>query len=156
MEEDGGSVTHDVEARLAALEGKDGGAVAHDVEARLEALKLVKDWSTALLVVQSGAIAVMGGLIEKRPPSGWLLGVVVAVFCTLILSIYLGAICVIGTIPYIAQHLPGSPTSDIYEGRGGLVRGGRPSPTLGTYCIWQSRLFLWSLILFALFVIGRT
>lgn len=126
------------------------------VEVRMEALKLVKDWSTALLVVQSAAIGVVGSLIEKHPPDGWPLAIVVVMFFTLILSIYLGAVCVIGTIPYIAQNLPDKGKCDIYEERGGLKdRKGRQNPKLGTFCIWQSRLFLASLVLFALFTILR-
>ena len=127
-----------------------------NVEVRLETLKLIKDWSTALLVVQSAAIGVVGSLIEKRPPSGIQFWIVIALFLTLILSIYLGAVCVIGTIPYIAQNLPKRPECNIYEERGGLAsRRGRPRATLGAFCIWQANLFLLSLILFALFAVWR-
>lgn len=33
---------------------------------QLEAFKLLKEWSTALVVVQSGAIAVIGALLKER------------------------------------------------------------------------------------------
>src|SRR2546423_1956195 len=126
------------------------------VEARLEALRLIKDWSVALLVVQSGAIGVVGTLIEKHPPTGILFWIVICLFASLIASIYIGAICVIGTIPYIAQNLPTNPDCDIYKQRGGLAsRRGRPRATLGAFCIWQANLFLFSLILFAAFAVLR-
>lgn len=127
------------------------------IEAKLEALKLIKDWSTALLVVQSAAIGVVGTLVEKHPPSGSGLWLVIALFASLILSIYIGGVCVNGTIPYIAQNLPNNPTCDIYTERGGLrSRRGQLRATLGSFCMWQARLFVISLILFAVFVVSRT
>jgi len=123
-----------------------------ETEVRLEALKLVKDWSTGLLFVQSAAIGVVGALCEKHSPHGWLLGLTVALFASLVSSIYLGAVCVVGTLPAIAQRLPENPGCDIYAERGGLRRGFRP--TLGKYCLWQAQLFILSLILFAVFAIG--
>jgi len=119
---------------------------AEKISARLEALKLVKDWSSGLVVVQSGAVAVIGALL-KSVPSGWSFWLVIALLASLILSIWMGAVSVAGTIPYIVQKLPGDPDLDIYAQQGGM--GG---PKLGTQCLCQSGLFILSLILFGVFI----
>jgi len=117
----------------------------------LEALKLVKDWSSGLIVVQSAAIGVIGTFL-KQPPTG-MYGVLTASLLTsLISSIVVGAVWVVGAIPYIAQELPSllqsNPKFSIYAQRGGK-KGDR---TLGTMCEIQIFLFVSSLILFSLFV----
>ena len=127
----------------------------HEIEVRLAALKLIRDWSTGLLVIQSAAIGVVGTFLAT-PVKGWLLCLVAALFATLITSIYVGAVCVVGTIPYIAQSLVTNPGCNIYEQRGGLAPLDRKQrATLGMFCIWQANLFIVSLILFAVFAIYR-
>jgi hypothetical protein len=101
---------------------------AEKITARLEALKLVKEWSSGLVVVQSGAIAVIGAVF-KTVPTGWSLALVIVLLVTLISSIYVGAVAVAGTVPYIVQSLPTNPDGDIYEQTGGM--GG---PALGSLC----------------------
>lgn len=126
----------------------------HDTSNYLEALKLVKDFSNGLVVVQSAAIGVIGTLL-KQPPSGWHLIVTISLLLSIIYSIWVGAVWISGTIPYIVQNLPSKLVSkqsknevfDIYSERGGV--GG---PALGTQCQLQSNLFILSLALFALFI----
>src|SRR5947209_5146856 len=110
--------------------------------ARLEALKLVKEWSTGLIVVQSGAIAVIGAFLQNVP-TGWRLILVIALLASLIASIYIGAVALLGTIPYIAQNIPKHPEQDIYYWEGGLekTRFSLGNLRLGSMCLWQSRLF---------------
>lgn len=125
--------------------------MTEEVEVRMEALKLVKEFSVALIVLQTAAIGVAGSLLEKHPPAGWSLGLTAAMFAAFLVSIYIGAVCVIGTIPAIAQKLPASPGRDIYSMTGGL--GGESRWTLGRFCLWQAHLFMLSLVLFILFVL---
>lgn len=69
-----------------------------------EALKLLKEWSTALVLVQTGAMAVLGGIIKDGIAANqkpWL----AASFVCFLVSI-LGAAHVIGAIPKIVQNLP--------------------------------------------------
>jgi hypothetical protein len=69
-----------------------------------EALKLLKEWSTALVVIQTGAMAVLGGLVKdgvKPDAFPWL---VTSLIC-FILSILVAA-HVIGAMPPIMQKLP--------------------------------------------------
>ncbi len=128
------------------------------ISVRMEALKLIKDWSAGLIVVQSGAIAVVGAFLQTVP-SGWRLVLVVILLLSLIASIYIGAVAVIGTIPSIAQTLPEKPDCDIYACVGKLQRsyfGARwANRKLGDLCMLQARLFTLSLILFAIFAVSR-
>ncbi|MDQ3816443.1 MAG: hypothetical protein M3362_01980 [Acidobacteriota bacterium] len=128
------------------------------ISVRLEALKLIKDWSAGLIVVQSGAIAVVGAFLQTVP-SGWRLGLVIILLLSLITSIYIGAVAVIGTIPYIAQTLPEKPECDIYACAGGLEKAyvgkGLTNRNLGQLCLLQARLFTLSLVLFAIFAVSR-
>jgi hypothetical protein len=125
---------------------------SHPVTNHLEALKLVRDWSSGLILVQSAAIGVVGTLL-RQPTTGWYGILTALLLVSLVGSIWVGAVWVVGTIPYIAEKLPtllqaGSQLS-IYDQKGGL-KGEHPS--LGTQCRLQIRLFLMSLILFGLFV----
>jgi hypothetical protein len=127
-----------------------------NIAVRVEALKLVKDWSAGLIVVQSGAIAVIGALL-KTVPTGGLLILVILLFTSLIASIYIGAVAVNGTIPYIVQILPTQKNCDIYAQKGGLKsKSGLTHFTLGKLCLLQARIFIVSLILFAVFAIWRS
>lgn len=70
----------------------------------LEAIKLLKEWSTALVVIQTGALAVLGGLVKDgnvTNPTSWL-----ASSLGFFLASILVAAHVIGAIPLIVQHLP--------------------------------------------------
>lgn len=123
-----------------------------DIQVRLEALKLIKDWSAGLIVVQSGAIAVVGALL-KAVPTGLNLALVLALLLLLIASIYMGAVSVIGTVPYIVQNLPKDPQCDIYAQSGGIAKGPLGTLTLGRLCLLQAHLFVGSLLLFGLFAV---
>jgi hypothetical protein len=117
----------------------------------LEALKLVKDWSSGLIIVQSAAIGVIGTFLKQPPAGGY--GVLTALLLiSLISSIVVGAVWVVGAIPNIAQELPSllqsNPKLSIYKQRGGK-KGDR---MLGTNCDIQHSLFVVSLIFFSLFV----
>ena len=130
------------------------------VEVKLEALKLIKDWSSGLLVVESAAIGVVGSLLANTHPSGAILALVVALFISLTFSIYIGAVCAIGMIPAIAQKLTQTvaedPDYDNYKQSGDLPTKWPWLPkTLGSACFLQSRLFVLSLILFAVFTVFR-
>jgi hypothetical protein len=124
----------------------------------LEALKLVKDWSSGLVVVQSAAIGVVGSLL-KQPPSDCLhLIITMVLLGTLIFSIWLGAVGVSGTVPYIAQNLSSLQAKanaqnkdlDIYAQKGGIAS----DPDLGMQCRLQSYSFIFSLFLFAVFILS--
>lgn len=71
---------------------------------QLEAFKLLKEWSTALVVVQSGAIAVIGALLKESNT------VIELPYFGLSLICFVGSILVsahvVGTIPYNVQRLP--------------------------------------------------
>lgn len=118
----------------------------------LEALKLVRDWSSGLILVESAAIGVVGTLL-RQSPTGWYGLLTALLLVSLVGSIWVGAVWVVGTIPSIAEKLPmllqAEPHLSIYEQKGGL-KGEHPS--LGTECRLQIRLFLLSLVLFGLFV----
>ncbi|MBW4529447.1 MAG: hypothetical protein KME02_02045 [Aphanothece saxicola GSE-SYN-MK-01-06B] len=118
----------------------------------LEALKLVRDWSSGLIIVESAAIGVIGSLL-RQSPTGWYGLLTALLLVSLVGSIWVGAVWVVGTIPSIAEKLPTllqvEPQLSIYEQKGGL-KGEHPS--LGTQCRLQIRLFLLSLVLFSLFV----
>lgn len=87
---------------------------AEQIAARLEALKLVKEWSSGLVVIQTAAIGVVGGLF-KSVPIGPALYLLIALLASLTLSVCTGAVSVMGTIPYIVENLPGDPDKDIYD-----------------------------------------
>ncbi|MFH1303548.1 MAG: hypothetical protein ABIK07_21040, partial [Planctomycetota bacterium] len=116
---------------------------------RIEALKLVREWSTGLIVIQSSAIAIVGALLNETP-AGWYLFLVAALLVSLVISIWFGAVSVVGTIPYITQNLPENPASDIYSQRGGIGK-----LTLGQQCMLQGYLFVFSLALFSLTLVMR-
>jgi hypothetical protein len=124
----------------------------------LEALKLIKDWSSGLVVVQSAAIGVIGSLL-KQPPSGLFLLLTACLLFSLIFSIWVGAVWVNGTIPYIVQQLPAllsrDPDLDIYQQTGGETdrKGNTRGLKLGEQCSLQSRFFVFSLVLLAVFII---
>jgi hypothetical protein len=128
--------------------------VDRQITVRVEALKLVKDWNAALIVVQSGLIAVVGGLLKADPPAKlrWLTGALLAM---LIASIYIGAVVVSGTVPYVVQMLADRPRCDIYAQTGGIAKGWLAKTTLGRLCLLQAHLFVASLGLFAWFVLAR-
>lgn len=71
---------------------------------QFEAFKLLKEWSTALVVVQSGAIAVLGGMLKETNQGDhfpWLAVSLAGFLCSILISAN-----VIGAIPYIVQRLP--------------------------------------------------
>jgi hypothetical protein len=69
-----------------------------------EALKLLKEWSTALVVIQTGAIAVLGGLVKDGKILGSFSWLTTSLVC--FLASILIAANVIGAIPPIVQKLP--------------------------------------------------
>ena len=124
------------------------------MQSRLEALKLVKEWSNALVIVQSGAIAVIGALLPRLGSNTPILIVVAFLFITMISGIVVGVNFVMGTIPYIVQNVSSKKNWDIYEQCGG-IRSDKfkfSKENLGKYCLWQSNFFIASLILFAVLV----
>jgi len=68
-----------------------------------EALKLLKEWSTALVVVQTGTLALLGSLLQagKVRESTWL---AVALACFVVSMLF--AANVLGAIPGLVQDLP--------------------------------------------------
>ena len=136
-----------------------------DIFYKLEALKLIKEWSKGLIVIQSAAIVVVGSLLQNKPPTLIPLLIVIALFFFLIASIYMGAVSIIGTIPYIVQNLPQQhiiqnlpqqPELDIYERKGGLKLKHwlfLEEKNLGKQCMFQANFFSISLVLFAVFMI---
>jgi len=133
-------------------------AINLDTSTHMEALKLVREWSSGLVLVQSGALAVMGALLKQRP-EGWHLLITILLIITLVFSIWVGAVWVSGTIPSIAQRLPhllaNNPGLDIYSESGGLLRRRLfySNSRLGDECQLQSVSFMLSLLLFALFIL---
>jgi hypothetical protein len=69
-----------------------------------EALKLLKEWSTALVVIQTGAMAVLGGLVKDGVNTDAFPWLVTSLVCFLV-SILVAA-HVTGAIPPIMQKLP--------------------------------------------------
>jgi hypothetical protein len=134
-------------------------AAPPDTAHHLEALKLVKEWSQGLVLVQSAAIGVIGALL-KQPPSGWHLLVTLLLLACLVFSIWVGAVGVSGTVPSIAQRLPTllarDPHLDIYAQKGGLTGAANKvlGKSLGDQCIQQSNSFILSLVLFSLFILS--
>jgi hypothetical protein len=129
----------------------------HQINSRIEALKLIKEWSAGMIVVQSGAIAVVGAMLGTVP-TWFALALVIYLLLVLVASIYVGAVAVVGTIPFITQSIPDDPTCDVYSRRGGLknYRVELAALSLGDQCILQSNLFVLSLIIFSLFVVCRS
>jgi hypothetical protein len=133
-------------------------AAPPDTAHHLEALRLVKEWSQGLVVVQSAAIGVIGALL-KQPPTGLQLLVTILLLLSLVFSIWVGAVGVSGTVPFIAQRLPmlltQDPHLDIYAQKGGLTGAGKKAlgSSLGDQCVMQSRSFMLSLMLFSLFIL---
>jgi hypothetical protein len=69
-----------------------------------EAIRLLKEWSTAIVVVQSGALAVIGGLIKDGSfNSAEVVWLIISV-CSFIISIVFAA-NVIGALPLIVEEL---------------------------------------------------
>jgi len=69
----------------------------------LEALKLLKDWSSTLLVLQTGILAAIGGFIDKdKIKRGNRLIITSMLFFS---ASILMALHVIGTIPWSTQKL---------------------------------------------------
>lgn len=134
-------------------------AAPPDTAHHLEALKLVKEWSQGLVLVQSAAIGVIGALL-KQPPSGVHLLLTILLLACLVFSIWVGAVWVSGTVPSIAQRLPAllaqNPDLDIYRQKGGLTGAGKKvlGQTLGDQCMLQSNSFIVSLVLFSLFILS--
>jgi hypothetical protein len=69
-----------------------------------EALKLLKEWSTALVVIQTGAMAVLGGLLKNGSVGEAKIWLAISLAC--FLASILVAANVIGAIPPIVQKLP--------------------------------------------------
>lgn len=68
-----------------------------------ECLKLLKEWSTGLVFVQTGAIAVFGGLVQKDGfQSNWMFGI--SLICFLLSIVF--AANVVGGIAFRMQYLP--------------------------------------------------
>jgi hypothetical protein len=75
-----------------------------NMELHIEALKLLKEWSTSLVLVQCGALAVIGGIIRNPIDSNNRKWLSISAVCFL-LSIISSA-SVVGAIPYIVEKLP--------------------------------------------------
>ncbi len=68
----------------------------------------------------------------------------------------MGAVSVVGTIPYIVQNLPNDPQEDIYKKKGGLKYKKFlfiKEKNLGDQCTLQANLFIISLIFLVIFMI---
>lgn len=125
--------------------------ITRQINVRLEALKQVRDYGASLVAIQSGFVAVIGLLLKTSSNSGSIyLGVL---FAVLIVSIYVGAVVVAGTVPHIVQKIADNPGCDIYEQTGGIPKGKLAEKSLGKLCLLQAHLFTGVLVLFAGFVL---
>lgn len=125
--------------------------IARKINVRLEALKQIRDYGASLVVIQSGFIAVIGLLLKTSSASGSIyLGIL---FAVLIVSVYVGAVAVAGTVPHIVQNIANQPDCDIYEQTGGIPKGWLATKPLGKLCLLQAHLFVGVLALFAVFVL---
>lgn len=111
-----------------------------------EALKLLKEWSTALVVIQTGAMAVLGGLVKNGVKADAFPWLVTSLVCFLV-SILVAA-HVIGAIPPIMQKLP-----ELVERYGDIYK----MPNFFRIPIWvlafsEHILFIVGLVSFGLFV----
>ena len=87
----------------------------HKIQPYFEALNLLKQWSTALVVTQTGAMAVLGGLLKNTSgltAQPWLATCIVSFLASILV-----AANVIGAIPPIVQKLPAlvEEYNDIYK-----------------------------------------
>ncbi|MCK9377557.1 MAG: hypothetical protein M0P73_15570 [Syntrophobacterales bacterium] len=82
---------------------------------QFEAIKLLKEWSTALVVIQSGALAIIGNILKNGDTVNHLNWIFVSMVS--FLASILVAVNVIGAIPPIVQRLPKLVEScdDIYK-----------------------------------------
>ena len=125
--------------------------IARQINVRLEALKQIRDYSTSLVVIQSGFVGASGLLLKTSSVSESIyLGILLT---ALIISIYFGAVVVAGTVPHIVQKIVDYPHCDIYEQTGGIPKGWLATQTLGKLCLWQAHLFVGVLALFAVYVL---
>jgi hypothetical protein len=128
--------------------------IARHISVRIDALKLIKDYSAAIVVVQTALIAVIGAMLRLPAPS-WLNALAIVLLATLIGSIYVGAVTIAGTVPYIVQTLADNPRCSIYDQAGGIRRGWLAKRPLGALCLLQAHLFVAGLLLFAWFALSR-
>ena len=112
----------------------------------LAAIGLLKDWSNCLLVVQSGALGVIGAMVKDSRTTK---ARVLALFSV---SFFVLSICaaanLIGSLPYLAQAA--DTIKDIYREAGNLDIGIRQNATA------QVVLFVAGLIMFLCFTWART
>jgi hypothetical protein len=112
----------------------------------LVAIGLLKDWSNCLLVVQSGALGIIGAMVkDSRTTKARLLALVSVSF--FVLSICAAA-NLIGSLPYLAQAADS--IKDIYLEEGNLNIPIRHNATA------QVILFILGLIAFLCFTWART
>lgn len=85
------------------------------IQPYLEALKLLKEWSSTLLVLQTGILAAIGGFIDKDKIKKGNRLIITSMF--FFSASILMALHVIGTIPWSAQKLPElvAKYKDIYQ-----------------------------------------
>lgn len=84
-------------------------------QSQFEAIKLLKEWSTALVVIQSGALAIIGNILKNGDNVdhfSWIFASMVSFLASILV-----AANVIGGIPPIVQRLPKLVDScdDIYK-----------------------------------------
>ncbi|HEV8718153.1 MAG TPA: hypothetical protein VGX03_35725 [Candidatus Binatia bacterium] len=112
----------------------------------LAALDLLKDWSNSLLVVQSGALAVIGALVKESRSRKTRLFALCSVAC-FVISICAAA-NLLGSLPYLAQKA--DVVSSIYREEGNLNIPISYSATA------QVIFFVCGLVAFILFAWSRT
>ena len=152
---------------------------------KIEALKAIKQWSHALIIIQTSGLAVIaailtrGGMISECHEKITSIRVMLLMLLvsTLMYSMSVGIICVYGAVPHVMQKICNNAYIDIYSVRSGLkiiemknvpvlihVRDffmkvmymGLRDKSLGEVCIWQSITFSISLLLFVLFIISES
>lgn len=118
----------------------------------LEALKFLKDWSSWVAAVETGAIAVIGTMVKDiKPPDHMpLLAKIFATTATLgFLISLLGAGYLLLGLPGIAQRLPPAADRDIFSMRA----GGGTGKTLVFWARWELIAAGGGMLSFGLFVL---
>jgi hypothetical protein len=119
-----------------------------DHDLALEALSFLKDWSSGLVIVESGIISVTGAMLKgtRRGPAR---SAALVSFLAFIISI-VAAANVLGSLPGIAEDLGGHVGQSIYDQPANLLF------TLRTNCTVEAVLFLAGLASFMVFAWLRT
>ncbi len=114
-----------------------------DPQQALEALKLLKDWSSGLVLVQGGIMSVIGALLKGTEQKAARVTALLS-FVASVLSI-VAAANVLGSLPTIAENLGRTAGQSIYDQPANMLL------TVRTNCTLEATFFIIGLIFFIAF-----